>query len=189
MKILLVDNYDSFTYNLVDRLSWVSGGEISVVLNDDVDPESALAYDRIIISPGPGIPSEAGRTIELLRTITGKLPVLGVCLGHQAIAEVFGGGLVNLDEVFHGVSSPLKYIDPADQVMQGIYPGDEVGRYHSWVVDPGNIPSCFTITATDENDMIMAMKHEQLPVYSVQFHPESVLTPKGDILLKNWLSA
>ncbi|MBK5285955.1 MAG: aminodeoxychorismate/anthranilate synthase component II [Bacteroidia bacterium] len=188
MKILLLDNYDSFTWNLFHYLEQVSDGEIHVKQNDEITVEEAGEYERIILSPGPGLPDEAGVTKEIIRKYFSSKPILGVCLGHQAIAEVFGAKLKNLAVVKHGVASRLVVIDKNEEMFSGVADDISIGHYHSWVVDKENFPADLNITAEDENGNIMALRHKQYNVCGVQFHPESVLTSSGLTILKNWVS-
>ncbi|MCK9343031.1 MAG: aminodeoxychorismate/anthranilate synthase component II [Massilibacteroides sp.] len=187
-KILLVDNYDSFTYNLVHILKEL-GAEVIVKRNDKIDLDRVVDYDRIVISPGPGIPEEAGVTLELIKRYAPTKPILGVCLGEQAIAQVFGATLLNLEEVHHGVCSDIR-IKQKDPIFAGLEPAFRAGRYHSWVVSKENFPSCLTITAVDaEEGEIMAIRHKEYATVGIQFHPESVLTPQGKQLIDNWLKS
>jgi len=193
MKILVFDNYDSFTYNLVHLLEKILQFPVEVHRNDQITLDAVEAYDKIILSPGPGIPEEAGLLLPLIKRYAATKTILGVCLGHQAIGESFGGKLVNLDQVFHGVATPITVTnDRITSDKAGIFkdmPATfEVGRYHSWVVDNKSLPDCLEITAEDENGFIMAMKHKHYDVTGVQFHPESVLTPLGEKLMRNWLN-
>ena len=188
MKTLIVDNYDSFTYNLVHLVEKITGQKVTVWRNDEVETEEVLKYDKIILSPGPGIPAEAGRLLPLLREIAGHKPILGVCLGHQAIGELFGARLVNLETVFHGVSTRVRLEKGAeDGIFEGLPSSFDTGRYHSWIVSGDEFPSVLEITARDEYGYIMAMKHKELDITGVQFHPESILTPQGEMMLRNWL--
>jgi anthranilate synthase component 2 len=186
MKILLVDNYDSFTYNLVHYLEASPDVNVVVKRNDEIDLKSVSSYDRIVLSPGPGLPSEAGVLLELIRQYVGKKPVLGVCLGLQAIAEVYGSRLLNLQKVYHGTASRLRVISP-EPLFKGLPDSFLVGRYHSWVMDPENIPDCLEVTATDEEGNIMAIRHRKENIHAVQFHPESILTEHGHDIINNWL--
>ena len=186
--ILVFDNYDSFTYNLVHAIKKLGYDDVEVHRNDQITLEEIERFDKIILSPGPGLPHESGILLDVIRTYYPTKSILGVCLGHQAIAEAFGGKLINLPEVFHGVSTKIHVIDD-DILFYDMLSTLEVGRYHSWVVDPDTLPSCLKVTAVDENGMIMALKHKQYDVHGVQFHPESVLTPQGEQMLKNWLEA
>lgn len=183
MKVFLIDNYDSFTYNLVHIFKEL-GAELTVKRNDQFELEELNDYDKIVISPGPGIPDEAGLTKKVISAYAGKKPILGVCLGHQAIAEVFGGKLVNLDKVYHGVGT--KIIADNDYIFNKLPAELTVGRYHSWAVD-NKVPNELEVTAVDENNIVMALKHKKYDIRGIQFHPESILTPKGKELLKNWL--
>ena len=183
-KILVIDNYDSFTYNLVHYLEDLDC-EVVVKRNDQLTLEEVDAYDRIVLSPGPGIPDEAGLLKEIIDTYAPTKSIFGVCLGQQAIAEVFGGSLINLDEVYHGIATKIK-ITKDDCIFEGMPREIEVGRYHSWVVDP-NMPKVLEATSIDENGQIMSLRHKTYDVCAVQFHPESVLTPQGKKILKNWL--
>ncbi len=183
-KILVIDNYDSFTYNLVHYLEDLDC-EVIVKRNDQLTLEEVDAYDRIVLSPGPGIPDEAGLLKEIIATYAKTKSIFGVCLGQQAIAEVFGGSLINLDEVYHGIATKIK-ITKDDYIFDGLPREIEVGRYHSWVVDP-NMPEVLEATSIDENGQIMSLRHKKYDVCAVQFHPESVLTPQGKKILKNWL--
>jgi len=188
MKILLLDNYDSFTWNLFHYLEQITEEEIAVKQNDEITVEKAGEYDRIILSPGPGLPEEAGITKEIIRKYSTSKSILGVCLGHQAIAEVFGAKLKNLDVVRHGVASRLVVIDKNEKMFSGVADDIFIGHYHSWVVDKEKFPADLNITAEDENGNIMALRHKQYNVCGVQFHPESVLTSSGLTILKNWVS-
>lgn len=186
-RILLLDNYDSFTWNLVHYLETLTEDEICVFRNDEISLEDVAQYDRIVLSPGPGMPSEAGILIPLIKKYAATKPILGVCLGHQAIAEAFGGTLLQLAEVIHGLQRKCILAEEKDDFFKTIPNTFEVGRYHSWVVNEETLPLTFNVLARDEQSNIMAMKHIDLPVYSVQFHPESVMTPFGKQILQNWL--
>jgi anthranilate synthase component 2 len=181
---LVIDNYDSFTYNLVHYLEDLDC-EVVVKRNDQLTLEEVDAYDRIVLSPGPGIPDEAGLLKKIIATYAPTKSIFGVCLGQQAIAEVFGGSLINLDEVYHGIATKIE-ITKDDIIFDGMPREIEVGRYHSWVVDP-NMPEVLEATSIDENGQIMSLRHKTYDVCAVQFHPESVLTPQGKKILKNWL--
>ena len=185
MKIVIVDNYDSFTYNL-SHLVKELGAEVTVVRNDQFELAELEPYSKIILSPGPGIPSEAGLLLDVIRTYAGKKPILGVCLGHQAIGEVFGGKLENLSDVFHGVATPC-HIIADDPIFSGIERDITIGRYHSWVVSNENFPDCLEVTAVSDEGQVMALRHKTHNVRGIQFHPESVLTPDGKKMLQNWL--
>lgn len=186
MKILVFDNYDSFTYNLVHLVEKITNQKVTVVRNDQITLEEVAAYDKIILSPGPGIPSEAGLLLPLIKQYAASKSILGVCLGHQAIGEAFGATLENLTTVYHGVATPIK-IDNTNYLFNGLKDTIEVGRYHSWVIANNNFPDTLNVTATDENGLIMAIEHTAYDVCGVQFHPESVLTPNGEMVIKNWL--
>ena len=186
MKTVIIDNYDSFTYNL-SHLVKELGAEVSVVRNDRFNLDDIDAFDKIILSPGPGIPSEAGLLLDVIRRYAGRKPILGVCLGHQAIGEAFGGTLENLSEVFHGVATPC-HIIAEDPLFKGIAPEFEVGRYHSWVVSRENFPDCLEITAVSDEGQVMALRHRTMEIHGIQFHPESVLTPEGRIIIQNFLA-
>ncbi|MBR7052599.1 MAG: aminodeoxychorismate/anthranilate synthase component II [Bacteroidaceae bacterium] len=186
MKTVIIDNYDSFTYNL-SHLVKELGAEVSVVRNDRFNLGDIDAFDKIILSPGPGIPSEAGLLLDVIRRYAGRKPILGVCLGHQAIGEAFGGMLENLSEVFHGVATPC-HIIAEDPLFKGIAPDFEVGRYHSWVVSKENFPDCLEITAVSNEGQVMALRHRTMEIHGIQFHPESVLTPEGRIIIQNFLA-
>ena len=183
-KILVIDNYDSFTYNLVHYLEDIDC-EVVVKRNDQLTLEEVEAFDKIVLSPGPGIPDEAGLLKEIIAEYAPTKSIFGVCLGQQAIAEVFGGSLINLDEVYHGIATKIKVVKD-DVLFDGMSKEIEVGRYHSWVVDP-NMPEVLEVTSVDENGQIMSLRHKNYDVCAVQFHPESVLTPQGKQILKNWL--
>ena len=194
MKILVFDNYDSFTYNLVHLVEKITGEKTDVFRNDQIALEDIQAYDKIILSPGPGIPSEAGLLLPLIKEFSATKSILGVCLGHQAIGEAFGANLVNLSSVYHGVASPVKIMpqNPRNSqvnadLFEGLADGFMAGRYHSWVVDPNGFPKVLEITAMDENGHIMGLRHRKYDVLGVQFHPESVLTPSGETIMRNWL--
>lgn len=186
MKILLIDNYDSFTYNLLHLLREL-GADADVVRNDEVDLEKVKDYDKIILSPGPGVPSEAGKLLEVIRRYAPTHSILGVCLGEQAIGEVFGATLENLSEVFHGIQSPVRIIKP-DYLFEGLPEEIPVGRYHSWVVRHEELPASLEILALDPQGHIQALRHKTYDVRGVQFHPESVLTPQGKTIIANFLN-
>ena len=185
MNIVIIDNYDSFTYNLAHLVRRL-GAATTVLRNDQFRLEALDPFDKIILSPGPGIPSEAGLLTEVIKSYAGCRPILGVCLGHQAIAEVFGGRLINLPEVYHGVATEGTQFGN-DPIFAGLPPRITMGRYHSWVVDKEGFPDCLEITAESDEGQIMALRHRELPVHGIQFHPESVLTPDGQTILENWL--
>lgn len=185
MKIVIIDNYDSFTYNL-SHLVKELGAEVTVVRNDRFHMEELEPYSKIILSPGPGIPSEAGLLLDVIRTYAGRKPILGVCLGHQAIGEVFGGRLENLSDVFHGVATEGTQLEN-DEMFFSLPRRITMGRYHSWVVSREGFPDCLEITAVSDEGQIMALKHKELNIRGIQFHPESVLTPDGKKMLQNWL--
>ena len=187
-RILVFDNYDSFTYNLVHLVEKITGEKVDVYRNDQIALADVAAYDKIILSPGPGIPEEAGLLLPLIKEYAATKSILGVCLGHQAIAEAFGGTLINLSTVFHGVATPIKILDNKSQVLDGLPDEIEVGRYHSWIVSEDNFPAELEITARDENGYIMGLQHKTFDVQGVQFHPESVLTPDGERIMRNWLA-
>lgn len=191
MKILVFDNYDSFTYNLVHLVEKILHQKVDVYRNDQISLEQVKAYDKIILSPGPGIPEEAGLLLPLIKTYAPSKSILGVCLGHQAIGEAFGGKLTNLSTVYHGVATPVTIktegAGKRSELFEGLEDSLEVGRYHSWVVADENFPAELEITARDNNNYIMALQHKKYDVQGVQFHPESVLTPKGETILRNWL--
>lgn len=205
MKILVFDNYDSFTYNLVHLVEKITHGKVDVFRNDGIPMEKVKAYDKIILSPGPGIPSEAGMLLPLIKEYASSKSILGVCLGHQAIGEAFGATLTNLSTVYHGVATKIELVSRESSVVSGekdtrltsrdsrttLFAGlpdeIEVGRYHSWVVSEQNFPAELEITARDANNYIMALQHSTFDVQGVQFHPESVLTPDGEKMISNWL--
>jgi anthranilate synthase component 2 len=191
MKILVFDNYDSFTYNLVHLVEKILHQKVEVHRNDMIGLEKVKEYDKIILSPGPGIPSEAGLLLPLIREYASTKSMLGVCLGHQAIGEAFGGRLVNLSTVFHGVATPVKLCHSesvAHPLFKGLPDIIEAGRYHSWIVSDENFPKDLEVTARDDNNYIMGLRHKTYDVQGVQFHPESVLTPMGEVIMRNWLA-
>tara|TARA_R110000868_G_scaffold5975_1_gene34694 strand:+ start:8267 stop:8830 length:564 start_codon:yes stop_codon:yes gene_type:complete len=185
-KILVIDNYDSFTYNLVHYLEDLNC-EVIVKRNDKLTIEEVDAFDKIVLSPGPGIPDEAGLLKEIIEKYAATKKIFGVCLGQQAIAEVFGGTLINLDKVYHGIATKVS-ITKNDILFKDLPKEIEVGRYHSWVVNP-DLPECLEATSFDENGQIMSLRHKIYDVSAVQFHPESVLTPQGKQILKNWVNS
>ncbi|HET9744980.1 MAG TPA: aminodeoxychorismate/anthranilate synthase component II [Chitinophagaceae bacterium] len=204
MKILVFDNYDSFTYNLVHLVEMITHERVDVHRNDQIPMEKVKEYDKIILSPGPGIPEEAGLLLPLIKEYASSKSILGVCLGHQAIGQAFGGKLINLSSVFHGVATPVKVVKRETSnvrgevvsrltshvsrtLFEGLPDELEVGRYHSWVVSKENFPRELEITAEDESGMIMGLQHKTYDVQGVQFHPESVLTPRGEDIMRNWL--
>lgn len=186
-SILLLDNYDSFTFNLLHYVEEFGEHQIEVFRNDQIEVNEVNRFDGIILSPGPGIPSEAGNMLSIIKRYYSTKRIFGVCLGEQAIAESFGGTLINLEKVYHGVSSSIIVNNPPHYLFDGIPEIFEAGRYHSWVVNPNNLPSCFRIEATDQNGQIMAISHKDFDVCGVQFHPESILTPVGKQIIFNWL--
>ena len=186
MKIVIIDNYDSFTYNL-SHLVKELGAEVSVMRNDEFELEALDAFDKIILSPGPGIPSEAGLLLEVIRHYAGRKPILGVCLGHQAIGEVFGGKLTNLSTVFHGVATEGTQLGN-DYLFDGLPERITMGRYHSWVVDREGWPEALEVTALSDEGQVMALRHREMDIHGIQFHPESVLTPDGRTMLENFIS-
>lgn len=188
MKILVLDNYDSFTYNLVHTVRELGYTDVDVVRNDRISLDDVELYDKIILSPGPGIPSEAGSMPELIKRYAPTKSILGICLGEQAIGEAFGARLENLAEVFHGIGTPVKVVAD-DPLFTGMGNGFEAGRYHSWIVSGEDFPDELRITAVDGQGRIMALAHKRYDVRGVQFHPESVLTPEGKRMIKNWLEA
>ena len=193
MKILVFDNYDSFTYNLVHLVEKITHDKVDVYRNDQIPLEDVKKYDKIILSPGPGIPEEAGLLLPLIKEYASSKSILGVCLGHQAIGEAFGGKLVNLSTVYHGVATPMRVVsrEPGvgsqNSLFEGLPNEFDAGRYHSWIVSDENFPKELEITARDENNYIMGLQHRKYDVRGVQFHPESVLTPLGEKILQNWL--
>jgi anthranilate synthase component 2 len=187
MKILIIDNYDSFTYNLVHMVEKITGEFPTVFRNDEIALEDINAYDLIMLSPGPGIPDEAGILKDAIQTYAGKKPIFGVCLGLQAITEVFGGTIINMDEVFHGVATEMKVTQPEATIFEGIPTEFPAARYHSWIASKEDFPSVLEITAEDEEGGIMAIRHKEFPISAVQFHPESILTEVGEQLVKNFI--
>ncbi|RCW92096.1 anthranilate synthase component II [Winogradskyella arenosi] len=185
-KILVIDNYDSFTYNLVHYLEDLNC-EVTVKRNDKLTLEEVDAFDKIVLSPGPGIPDEAGLLKEIIKTYAPTKSILGVCLGQQAIGEVFGGTLENLNNVYHGVATTITLSVTDEALFKGLNTSFEVGRYHSWVVNP-NLPDCLEATSFDSNGQIMSLRHKVYDVKGVQYHPESVLTPDGKQILENWVN-
>lgn len=185
MKIAIIDNYDSFTYNL-SHLVKELGAEVGVFRNDKFAMEQLEAFDKIILSPGPGIPSEAGLLLDVIKVYAGRKPLLGVCLGHQAIGESFGGRLINVSEVCHGVATPAT-ITVNDYLFDGLPETIEVGRYHSWVVDADSLPDCLEVTSLSDDGYMMSLRHRQLDIRGIQYHPESVLTPDGKTMINNWI--
>ena len=186
MKIVIIDNYDSFTYNL-SHLVKELGADVTVYRNDQFELDQLEAFDKIILSPGPVIPCEAGLLMDVIRTYAGKKPILGVCLGHQAIGEVFGGKLTNLTDVYHGVATEGTQFG-IDPIFDGLPKRIVMGRYHSWVVDKAGFPECLEITAESDEGQIMALHHRTYDIHGIQFHPESVLTPEGRTIIKNWMN-
>lgn len=191
MKILVFDNYDSFTYNLVQLVEKTLHQKVDVYRNDQIPLEKVKEYDKIILSPGPGIPEEAGLLLPLIKEYASTKSILGVCLGHQAIGEAFGGKLENLSTVYHGVATPIEIknekVKNKNSLFDGMPSRFEAGRYHSWIVSKEKFPVDLEITAEDDNGYIMGLQHKKFDVQGVQFHPESVLTPMGEIIMKNWL--
>ena len=187
MKVLVIDNYDSFTYNLVHYLEDLNC-EVTVKRNDKLTLEEVDAFDKIVLSPGPGIPDEAGLLKAIIKTYAPTKSILGVCLGQQAIGEVFGGSLINLEEVYHGVATNVEIVVDDEVLFKGMDKTIEVGRYHSWVVNP-NLPEVLEATSFDKNGQVMSLRHRVYDVRGVQYHPESVLTPNGKQILENWINS
>lgn len=185
MKVVIIDNYDSFTYNLAHLVKEL-GAEVTVYRNDRFELNQLEAFDKIILSPGPGIPSEAGLLLDVIKTYAGKKPMLGVCLGHQAIGECFGGKLTNLSDVFHGVATEGSQWGN-DYIFDGLPQRIVMGRYHSWVVDREGLPDCLEVTAESDEGQIMGLRHKEYDIHGIQFHPESVLTPEGRTMVGNFL--
>lgn len=185
MKTVIIDNYDSFTYNLAHLVKEL-GAEVSVVRNDQFRLSELKPFDKIILSPGPGIPAEAGLLMDVIDAYASVKPILGVCLGHQAIGEYFGGKLTNLSQVFHGIASTICITAP-DYIYKELPAQVQVGRYHSWVVDNEGLPDCLEVTSVSEEGQIMSLRHKQYDVRGIQYHPESVLTPEGRKIIANWL--
>ncbi|MEZ7498736.1 aminodeoxychorismate/anthranilate synthase component II [Flavobacterium sp. Arc3] len=186
-KVLVIDNYDSFTYNLVHYLEDLEC-EVTVYRNDEFDIDEIAAFDKILLSPGPGVPDEAGLLKDVIRKYGPTKSILGVCLGQQAIGEVFGGTLSNLDKVYHGVATIVKTSVNDELLFEGLGSEFEVGRYHSWVVD-ATLPEMLEATSFDENGQVMSLRHKTFDIRGVQFHPESVLTPNGKKILENWVNS
>lgn len=187
MNIIIIDNYDSFTYNL-DHAVKALGADTRVLRNDQFRMEELDEADKLLLSPGPGIPSEAGLLMDVIRTYSGRKPILGICLGEQAIGEVYGARLTNLETVYHGVQTNVR-LAPDEYLFRGLPSEITVGRYHSWVVSREGLSPCLEVTATSPEGHIMALRHRSLDVRGVQFHPESILTPEGETILRNWLYA
>ena len=188
MKILMIDNYDSFTYNLVHMLETFDGVSVVVKRNDQLTLEDVVPFEKIVLSPGPGIPSEAGRMPEIVRAFAETKSILGVCLGHQCIGESFGGRLLNIEAPIHGKATPIEIVDPSEPLFQGLPRRFSVGRYHSWVVRNEGLPDDIKVTAVDDAGSIMALRHTRLDICGVQFHPESILTEHGRTMLENWIT-
>jgi anthranilate synthase component 2 len=186
-KVIIIDNYDSFTYNLVHYLEDLNA-EVTVYRNDEFELNELEKFDKILLSPGPGIPEEAGLLLDVIKKYASSKSILGICLGQQAIGEVFGGSLINLEKVYHGVASKVK-ITKEDSLFNNLPTEFEIGRYHSWVINPDDFPEDLEITSVDENGEIMSIRHKTLDVKGVQFHPESILTPNGKKILENWLES
>lgn len=186
MKILLLDNYDSFTYNLVEVIRQQNlGVEIDVIRNDKITVEEVAEYDKILLSPGPSVPENAGIMLDLIKRYASEKPILGICLGHQAIGQAFGGKLLNIQPVMHGIQS--KAILDNHDLFEGVNNEISIGRYHSWVIDEVGFPDDLEILARSEDGQIMAVQHKEYDICGLQFHPESVMTPEGSRILRNWI--
>ena len=186
MKILVFDNYDSFTYNLVQMIKELTTASVEVFRNDEIPLEQVKSYDKILLSPGPGIPSESGLLLPLIKEYASTKSIFGVCLGQQAIAESFGGSLSNLSKVYHGIATEVQLTN-SSILFEGLPQSFKVGRYHSWVVNEQDLPKDLIITSKDEDGFIMSLEHTQFDVKGVQYHPESLLTPNGAKIIENWL--
>ncbi|WP_439131993.1 anthranilate synthase component II [Polaribacter sp.] len=189
MKILILDNYDSFTYNLVHMVEKITGNFPAVFRNDEISITDVAKYDIIMLSPGPGIPDEAGILKEVIKTYAGIKPIFGVCLGLQAITEVFGGKIINLDDVFHGVATEMRVTDPTAMIFKDVSETFMAARYHSWAATDEGFPEELKVTARDEDGLIQAIEHQVYPISAVQFHPESILTDVGEQLVRNFINA
>ena len=185
IKTIIIDNYDSFTYNLSHLLKEL-GADVTVVRNDKFRIEDLEQFDKIVLSPGPGIPGEAGLMPQVIKAYAGRKPILGICLGHQAIGEAFGAKLLNIGNVVHGVATPA-HLTAQDYLFEGLPADLEVGRYHSWVVDENGLPECLEVTSRSDDGYIMSMRHKEFDIRGIQYHPESVLTPDGKAIINNWL--
>lgn len=188
MKIIVIDNYDSFVYNLVHYLEEFDC-DVTVWRNDQFQLEDLEGFDKILLSPGPGIPEEAGLLKDVIQSYAGKKPIFGVCLGQQAIGEVFGGQLENLQDVYHGVATTARITVDNEPLFEGLDAEIEIGRYHSWVVSHDDFPASLEVTSLDPNGQIMSLRHREYDIRGVQFHPESVLTPSGKQMIKNWINS
>jgi len=186
-NILVLDNYDSFTYNLVHLLNNIGCRQVEVIRNDRIDLATVSAYDKILLSPGPGIPAEAGLMPELVARFAKEKSILGICLGHQCIAEHFGARLSNMKDVVHGRATLTRVIDETEPLFKGLPDSFLVGRYHSWLVDKQGLPACLSVTAVDEQGDIMALRHREYDLRALQFHPESILTDVGHQIISNWI--
>lgn len=188
-KILVIDNYDSFTYNLAHYIEKITGSSPDVFRNDEISLNNVEAYGKILLSPGPGVPADAGICIDLIKRFSASKSILGICLGHQAIGEAFGGRILNLSNVFHGVSTPVHITKRDDSLFSNIPESIIAGRYHSWVVSEDDFPDCFNITCIDDEGIIMGISHKEYDVKGLQFHPESILTEKGINMVSNWINS
>jgi anthranilate synthase component II len=186
-KILVIDNYDSFTYNLVNYIEKHTGKSPSVFRNDEISLDEVDRFEKILLSPGPGVPVDAGICIDLIKRYSPTKSILGICLGHQAIGEAFGGKILNLSSVYHGIATPIMITDKEDTLFLNVPPSIIGGRYHSWVVSADDLPDCLKITCKDENGIIMGISHRTYDVQGLQFHPESVLTEFGMEIMANWI--
>ena len=189
MKVLILDNYDSFTYNLVQYIQEILHQNVTVIRNDKIELSAINDYDIIVLSPGPGLPKDAGIMPELIQQYAGKKPILGVCLGHQAIGEAFGAKLKNLDQVYHGFETPIQLLNNKSGIFKNLPNEINVGRYHSWVIENTTLSDEIEITARDDKGEVMAIKHKIYDVYGVQFHPESIMTKDGKMMLLNFFEA
>ena len=189
MNILILDNYDSFTYNLVHMVEKITGNSPAVFRNNEINISDIRNYDMIMLSPGPGIPDEAGILKEVIKTYAGLKPIFGICLGLQAITEVFGGKIINLDEVFHGVATEMKVTDSSATIFKEVSETFLAARYHSWAATDEGFPEEIQVTARDEDGLIQAIEHKIFPISAVQFHPESILTEVGEQLVNNFINA
>ncbi|MBD79075.1 MAG: aminodeoxychorismate/anthranilate synthase component II [Crocinitomicaceae bacterium] len=187
MKVLIIDNYDSFTYNLVHYVEQFVD-QVKVIRNDEPFQEELKIHDKLILSPGPGLPEDSGNLMDIIKTAIGNIPVLGVCLGHQALGLHFGAKLANLEHVHHGKQSKLHFIGEIDPIYEGIPNESNIGHYHSWVIEKTSLPNSIEVTATSLGEEIMSIKHKDLPVWGVQFHPESILTEHGLKMIANWIN-